>query len=253
MISFSKVNESYKSFLQEDLHMRKVSLFLSGMLTMALVMAMGATAFGVTTTTLKNVMVGGISIVVDGTKINPTDANGNKVDPIIYNGTTYLPVRAVGSALGKEVYWDGPNYTVYLGSMGGTMQNASVMLKDMTSIAGGYNNYSNTSMDNYGNHYNTCTTSGHYNDIELEYLTNMKYSRLKGTLYVPEGETDSDSVYMEIIADGHTIYTSPTMYKQSKPVNFDVNVTGYNDIKIQSTSESWSHLAIGLGDAGFYQ
>lgn len=55
-----------------------------------------------------------IKIFVNGTKINPTDANGNIVEPFIVNGTTYLPVRAVGEALGKEVSWDGTTSSVYL-------------------------------------------------------------------------------------------------------------------------------------------
>ena len=37
------------------------------------------------------------------------------VEPFIYNGTTYLPVRAVGDAIGKQVTWDGGSKTVYLG------------------------------------------------------------------------------------------------------------------------------------------
>ena len=56
-----------------------------------------------------------IQIYVDGMKIEPKDVNGNKVEPFIYNGTTYLPVRAVGNAFGKEVAWDGENKSVYLG------------------------------------------------------------------------------------------------------------------------------------------
>jgi hypothetical protein len=47
-----------------------------------------------------------IKLYVDGTLITPKDAAGNVVNPFIYNGTTYLPVRAVGSALGKTVGWD---------------------------------------------------------------------------------------------------------------------------------------------------
>ena len=58
-----------------------------------------------------------IKIVIDGTQITPTDANGNVVEPFIIDGTTYLPVRAVAQALGKEVNWDGSSNTVYLGEM----------------------------------------------------------------------------------------------------------------------------------------
>ncbi len=56
-----------------------------------------------------------IKLVIDGVEITPTDANGTVVEPFIYNGTTYLPVRAVGDAIGKQVTWDGGSKTVYLG------------------------------------------------------------------------------------------------------------------------------------------
>ena len=60
-----------------------------------------------------------IQIVLDGKAIDPKDALGNKVEPFIYNGTTYLPVRAVGEAFGKDVSWDGTTKTVYIGAKPG--------------------------------------------------------------------------------------------------------------------------------------
>ena len=56
-----------------------------------------------------------IKIYIDGVKIEPKDANGNMVEPFIYEGTTYLPVRAVGEAFGKQVRWDGNTQSVYIG------------------------------------------------------------------------------------------------------------------------------------------
>ena len=47
-----------------------------------------------------------IKIDINGAIIIPKDANGNPVEPFIYNGTTYLPIRAVGNALGMAVGWD---------------------------------------------------------------------------------------------------------------------------------------------------
>lgn len=64
-----------------------------------------------------------IKLVVDGVEVIPTDAEGNVVEPFISNGTTYLPVRAVGKALNKEVTWDGATKTVYLGQVPGTETN----------------------------------------------------------------------------------------------------------------------------------
>lgn len=55
-----------------------------------------------------------VRIVLNGDELVPTDANGKRVDPIIVEGTTYLPVRAIASALGLEVGWDGETSTVSL-------------------------------------------------------------------------------------------------------------------------------------------
>lgn len=60
-----------------------------------------------------------IQLVVDGVPVTPKDANGTVVEPFIVDGTTYLPVRAVGEALGKTVDWDGKTHTVYVGHVPG--------------------------------------------------------------------------------------------------------------------------------------
>lgn len=60
-----------------------------------------------------------IKICIDGTYLEPKDTNGNPVEPFILDGTTYLPVRAVGNAIGKTVDWDGETNTVFLGSKPG--------------------------------------------------------------------------------------------------------------------------------------
>ena len=53
-------------------------------------------------------------IVIDGTERTFTNANGTKVDPAIYNGSIYLPLRAIGEIMGKSVSWDGATQTVRL-------------------------------------------------------------------------------------------------------------------------------------------
>lgn len=55
------------------------------------------------------VMFNNIKIVVDGKELK-TDK-----EPFIYEGTTYLPVSAVGEAVGKNVTWDAASKTVILG------------------------------------------------------------------------------------------------------------------------------------------
>lgn len=59
-----------------------------------------------------------IKILLNGKSVVPTDANGNAVEPFIIDGTTYLPVRAVATALGMNVGWDGATNTVLLDNPG---------------------------------------------------------------------------------------------------------------------------------------
>lgn len=236
--------------------------FIAGILVTVgvLTLAVPALAAG-SSQTLKDVLVGGIRIVVDGEEISPTDANGNPVAPMIYNGTTYLPVRAVASALGKAVYWDGPSYTVYLGDMDGQLEHPTIMLKDMTSIDSKPKTWK-TLTDNYGNAYGSAI----YNSVDYanegnlpiyEYLLGMEYSKFKCTLFVPQGNTSDKSVTVSIITDGHTVYTSPQMNKTSAPVEVEVDVTGCNDFQItfsdKNTGAANSAPTVCLGDAGFYQ
>ena len=214
----------------------------------------GGGVIAANTTTLYNVIANGVKIVIDGQKLNPTDVNGNKVEPIIYNGTTYLPVRAVANAISKAVYWDGPNYTVYLGDMNGNLEYPTVQIEDMTSIA---DDTATTDCltDNYGNTYEHAIFN-HYNRINYEYLLNMKYSRFKGILYIQEGQKYDESVYLSIISDGKTIYTSPEMTKTSRPVEIDVDIRGCNNLKIkysEGLNSGYHGLRVCLGNAGFYQ
>ncbi len=211
-------------------------------------------AFAINHTTLTDVAIGGIKIVVDGKEIIPTDAKGNRVEPMIYNGTTYLPVRAVAQAFGKEVYWDGPNYTVYLGDMDGKLEYPTVELRDMEDIGGGFveaNGFDLT--DNYGNHYNNAFYKGYWGDVsKTEYLLNMKYSRFKGVLYVPKGTDRTGELgYLSIKADGKTIYTSASLNKTSAPIDIDVDITGYNYVSVCLHGNGEAPVC--LGNAGFYQ
>lgn len=208
--------------------------------------------FAAGTMTLKDVKVGGITIVVDGQKVNPTDAKGNAVNPLVYNGTTYLPVRAVADALKKAVYWDGPNQTVYVGNADAKLEYPTVYLEDLKSIESTVTKSSNI-IDNYGNIYESAILG---DGKEYRFLTDMKYTALKGVLYISESETADTSICMKVIADGKKIYTSPVIDKASRPVDVNVNITGYNDIQIKFekvNDRTWRTFGLYFGNAGFYQ
>lgn len=88
--------------------------FVTGALTMALVFALASPAGAQMVGKTIEVFTG-ITIYVDGAEMKPTDANGKPVDVFVYEGTTYVPLRAVSQSLGENVQYDGPTQSVYIG------------------------------------------------------------------------------------------------------------------------------------------
>lgn len=214
----------------------------------------GTSLLAANTITLYNVLAEGVTIVVDGKKINPTDANGNPVEPMIYNGTTYLPVRAVANAFGKAVAWDGATTTVYLGDMDGTLEKPTLSLRDTKSI-GSSHYIAHNAKDNYENQYeyalkgsDTIANKGY----TYEYLVNGKYSKFKTVLCVENGTSSHLTATFSVVADGTTLYTSPEMDKISKPIDVEVDISGYNDIKLVFSDSAFSDYLL-IAEPGFYQ
>ena len=89
--------------------------FAMGFLTAVIVLGLALPTFAAgSKINWEGVWVGDVSITLDGKTVEPKDANGKAVEPVIYDGTTYLPVRAIASALGLNVGWDQDTRTVIL-------------------------------------------------------------------------------------------------------------------------------------------
>lgn len=226
---------------------------LQGLLAGAVVAALlvSGTALAASTQRLDAVF-NSIKLFVDGKEVTPKDSEGRTVEPFAVNGTTYLPVRAVAEALGKEVSWDGNTNTIYIGSMGGTLEQPSLRLVDAVGIGFSWTKASGKDLfDNYDNEYESALHSlWGGSERPFETLLDMKYSKFKGIIYVPKGANFDGEYYVSIEADGVPLYTSPPITKTSRPVEFEVDVSGYNDFKITRTD---GMLGIVLGDCGFYQ
>ena len=84
-----------------------------------------------------------IKLKINNQLVIPKDVNGTVVDPYIVDGTTYLPVRAVSEALGKQVDWDGSTNTVLISdpALTGTWKAVKISLRGddtpLSSFAGG--------------------------------------------------------------------------------------------------------------------
>lgn len=59
----------------------------------------------------------GVTFVLNGERWQPKDASGKTLSPIHYEGSNYLPVRALAEALKIPIDFDGENQIIYVGGV----------------------------------------------------------------------------------------------------------------------------------------
>ncbi len=233
--------------------------FLAGaaaaVLTLSLAIPAGAALAG------KTIQVyTGVDVYVDDVKLNLKDANGNPVEAFVYNGTTYLPVRAVGEAVGKVVQWEPSTSSVYLGKH----QNSygiSILSMDYfnSSTWGVIHTFSRNSFrDNLGQEYTDafCLHDSMTGMPWVSYLLNGQYTFISGDFLLSYEDRSSDEVQrLYIYGDDELLYSAET-YAGIYPIHFDVNVTGIIELKIQTytaaSSNSFPDEHYGLANVKLY-
>lgn len=115
---------------------RSLSSMIALALCLTLALGVAATAASTATRTL-TATYADIKLVVNGTAVTPTDANGNVVEPFACDGTTYLPVRAVANALGQDVEWDGETNTIYIGEKSNEEEKTDTAATDWAKMRAG--------------------------------------------------------------------------------------------------------------------
>ena len=217
-----------------------------------------------------------IKIYIDGGEIVPKDANGNVVEPFIMNGTTYLPVRAISNAFGKDVEWDGAAQSVYIGKKDQTKPDNYLDRIQYNDYKESYdrNDFAiiNGTVSDYNN---TIYTSGLlfyvYSDRELEedsdgasqlvaYPLNSQYKKLNGSIVLPKSYDIStwgkENAYAKatdvwFYGDNKLLYKA-TNVTSSMPFKLDIDVTGVNQLMIKiKTQDDGAHVA--LTDLALYK
>lgn len=171
-----------------------------------------------------------IKICVDGAEMTPRDTAGKEVEPFIYNGTTYLPVRAVGEAVGKEVTYDGSTNTVYLGKSGVKSylgQQIEAYQKD---------DCSEGSFKMGGKTYTNCLKlyNSSYAGSYAYYNLNSLYTSISGIYGMTDGTDEDCESVISFYGDGRLI-DSITVRGGQLPKNFAVNVSDVAQLKIEAT------------------
>lgn len=89
---------------------------LQGMVASMLVgiLLTSGVVFATTGTKTIEVLYNNIKVYKDNVLCELKDANGSTIEPFIYNGTTYMPVRGTASLADMEVTWDGATQSVFL-------------------------------------------------------------------------------------------------------------------------------------------
>ena len=104
-----------KKFLEKKISVKSLLVLVVVVITMTV--AIAAVGTRVTATLSPN-----ISITYNGVYVTPVDGLGNITYPLVYNNTTYLPVRAISTILGVDIGWNQQTQTVSLNTGGGAVQ-----------------------------------------------------------------------------------------------------------------------------------
>lgn len=193
----------------------------------------------------------GIKVYVDDKLVEPKDAAGNPVEIFVYNGTTYLPIRAIGNALGLPVQYESSTQSAYVGKH--ASDTPSAWLADMDYFSGSEKiKTSTTEKDNTGETHSHCISYG----FERTYMINGQYSAISGVLYQTYEKRSSklwDNPCFEIYGDGELLYSYQFEGKEGfKPVDFNVDLTGVLELRVKFTSTAYYSGVLSIGDVGLW-
>lgn len=241
------------------------------------VIATGTVAYATTGESVVKIFYNNIKVYVDGGEVVPKDANGKVVEPFIMNGTTYLPVRAIATALKKDVIWDGATQSVYLGKENQNKPDNyldSIQYSDY--VTGGsdssFARINSNITDFLGNDYTNGMLFGvrGYSSAviredkdrahsKIAYPLNSQYKKLSGKIVLPKSingnsishikETDAVTVYF--YGDGKILHRANSV-TASMPFDFDLDVSGVNSLEIKLISHD-SFNRVALTDLALYK
>ncbi|MBE6622626.1 MAG: hypothetical protein E7621_00290 [Ruminococcaceae bacterium] len=180
-------------------------------------------------TAVENISVNynNIKVYVDNERQTLKDANGTTIEPFIYNGTTYLPVRAVAELADMTVTWDDSTKSVYLWDRTVPEQDLVVVCppyKSKNCSVYGVGDYFNMDGQKYDRGFRLFSSAG-YAQFNLE----GKYKTLEVT--IGHSDTTDRDKSVTFIIDGKNAGTV-SLPAGCKPQRYSVDLNRCSDLKI---------------------
>jgi len=191
----------------------------------------------VAATTMKTITVatGGIKVYMDGNIKRLTDVNGKAVEPMIYDGTTYVPLRAAVNLLtDKEIEWDGKTQSIYIGEKPDEGKQ-SIPIDQLEEYSGSGPGVS-ISYKLFKEEFDCFNRF--YIDDRTTYKLDSKYSEIHGYLVIPDyhrAKYDNHPALEIYSIDRYgteTLIDSYDMTYGDYPIEVSTNISGCNFIKI---------------------
>jgi|GEM_PF-993018 len=256
------------------------------LIVLAVMLALSVTAFGKTVSENAKLFYNNIKIYIDGAEIVPKDAVGNVVEPFIINGTTYLPVRAISNALGKDVEWDGATQSVYIGKKDQTKPDNYLdriqyndfvkanLFNALYRIDGSITDYLNETYTNGMLFFTSKPNSSlpcYIEDdrdkaqVKISYPLNSLYKKMSGKVVLPKIINsiglDASEKYNEGDCEVNVLfYADDRLIKEVKavtttmPFDFDLDISGVNSLTIKIKECSYArNTYIALTDLALYK
>lgn len=211
-------------------------IFKGIIIGIAATLLLTTTSLAASLTKQLSVTYNNIKISIDDALFIPKDAKGTVVEPFMYNGTVYLPARAIANAFGKDVTYDSKVATVYIGSHSGRVSFLGSL---------GYARKNGTiNFDNWPDLSSFKVAGKEYSKglgIQKEaspcfivYSLSKKYKTLTGLFGTDDknGENANVGNQMIITGDGKTLYKTQMLYPGEKPEVININVTGIDELEI---------------------
>jgi hypothetical protein len=197
----------------------------------------------------------GIKLIINGEEASIAGHDGRPVEPFIYNGRTFFPLAAVAEALRLPTEWDATANTAYIG----VRPDKVYRLSDLTDLPHPrWHNqlrHDQEMRDNYDTFRRDVTFVSTWSTFResafMDYDVNLDklFSRMEGVFFLSHSTKDTvNETVLKFYGDGRLLYESGPITAGSIPINFNVDVSGVETLKVAFDMDVWGDLTVGISD-----